>query len=61
MLGDMKAAATVAVKDLAAAKRFYETTLGLKPIGKRRFRTRRDPRSSSSIGRSSPERIKPQP
>jgi catechol 2,3-dioxygenase-like lactoylglutathione lyase family enzyme len=32
MLGDMKAAATVAVKDLAAAKRFYETTLGLKPI-----------------------------
>ena len=32
MLGDMKAAATVAVKDLAAAKRFYETTLGLEQI-----------------------------
>src|SRR5687767_2761025 len=30
MLGDKKAMATVAVKDIKAASRFYETTLGLK-------------------------------
>lgn len=29
MLGDKKASATVAVKDLAAARKFYEGTLGL--------------------------------
>lgn len=33
MLGNMQAAATVAVKDLATAKPFYENTLGLKQIG----------------------------
>jgi catechol 2,3-dioxygenase-like lactoylglutathione lyase family enzyme len=32
MLGDINAIATIAVKDLAAAKRFYEGTLGLKPV-----------------------------
>jgi catechol 2,3-dioxygenase-like lactoylglutathione lyase family enzyme len=32
MLGDRLAVATVAVRDLAAAKRFYETSLGLKQI-----------------------------
>ncbi len=32
MLGDKNAIATAAVKDLAAAKRFYEGKLGLKPI-----------------------------
>ena len=32
MLGKQDAVATVAVKDLAAAKRFYEGALGLKPI-----------------------------
>lgn len=32
MLGDRQAVATVAVRDLAAAKRFYETSLGLKQI-----------------------------
>jgi catechol 2,3-dioxygenase-like lactoylglutathione lyase family enzyme len=32
MLGDRDATATVAVKDLAAARRFYEEKLGLKPI-----------------------------
>ena len=31
MLGDKNAVATAAVKDLAAAKRFYEEKLGLKP------------------------------
>lgn len=31
MLGEHKAIATVAVKDLARAKKFYEETLGLKP------------------------------
>src|SRR2546425_1698458 len=31
MLGDKDVAATLAVKDMAAAKRFYEGTLGLKP------------------------------
>lgn len=30
MLGDKTAAATIAVKDMAAAKKFYEETLGLK-------------------------------
>jgi len=32
MLGKQDAVATVAVKNLAAAKKFYEGTLGLKPI-----------------------------
>jgi catechol 2,3-dioxygenase-like lactoylglutathione lyase family enzyme len=32
MLSDTNAIATIAVKDLAAAKRFYEGTLGLKPV-----------------------------
>ncbi len=30
MLGDKSAAATIAVKDMGAAKKFYEETLGLK-------------------------------
>ena len=33
MLGDRDAAATIAVKDLEAAKAFYEGKLGLTPIG----------------------------
>src|SRR5262249_49274298 len=33
MLGDKQAVATLAVKDLAVAKRFYEDVLGLKPRG----------------------------
>ena len=33
MLGNTDAAANIAVKDLAAAKRFYEETLGLTPVG----------------------------
>jgi len=33
MLGDKDAAATVAVKDLAAAQKFYEGTLGLTKVG----------------------------
>ena len=33
MLGDNDAIATIAVKDLSVAKRFYEGTLGLKPAG----------------------------
>jgi catechol 2,3-dioxygenase-like lactoylglutathione lyase family enzyme len=33
MLGDKEAVATVAVKDLEAARRFYEGTLGLKRTG----------------------------
>ena len=33
MLADKNAMATIAVKDLAAAKRFYEDILGLKPTG----------------------------
>jgi catechol 2,3-dioxygenase-like lactoylglutathione lyase family enzyme len=33
MLGNKDAVATVAVKDVAAARRFYEGTLGLKPTG----------------------------
>ena len=32
MLGDKDAVATLAVKDLPAAKRFYEGTLGLAPV-----------------------------
>src|SRR5262245_54796834 len=32
MLGDKEALATLAVKDLAAAKKFYEGVLGLKPV-----------------------------
>jgi len=32
MLGDKEAVATIAVKDLAVAKKFYEGTLGLKPL-----------------------------
>jgi catechol 2,3-dioxygenase-like lactoylglutathione lyase family enzyme len=32
MLGDTDAIATVAVKDLKAAKKFYESTLGFKPV-----------------------------
>ncbi|MFL5319052.1 MAG: VOC family protein [Myxococcaceae bacterium] len=32
MLGDNAAEATVAVKDLGAARKFYEQTLGLKPV-----------------------------
>jgi catechol 2,3-dioxygenase-like lactoylglutathione lyase family enzyme len=32
MLGDRDAVATVAVKDLERARKFYEGTLGLKPI-----------------------------
>ena len=32
MLADKEAVATLAVKDLAAAKKFYEGTLGLKPV-----------------------------
>ena len=32
MLGDVEAVATIAVKDSATARRFYEGTLGLKPI-----------------------------
>ena len=32
MLGDCDAIATIAVKNLPAAKRFYEDTLGLKPV-----------------------------
>jgi catechol 2,3-dioxygenase-like lactoylglutathione lyase family enzyme len=32
MLGDKNAAATLAVKDMDAARRFYEETLGLTPI-----------------------------
>jgi catechol 2,3-dioxygenase-like lactoylglutathione lyase family enzyme len=31
MLGNKEAVATIAVKDLAVAKKFYEGTLGLKP------------------------------
>jgi catechol 2,3-dioxygenase-like lactoylglutathione lyase family enzyme len=34
MLADKDAAANVAVKNLKTAKKFYEGTLGLKPIGK---------------------------
>jgi catechol 2,3-dioxygenase-like lactoylglutathione lyase family enzyme len=33
MLGDKDVAATIAVKDMAAARSFYEGTLGLKPGG----------------------------
>jgi len=33
MLGDKTAVATIAVKDMAKAKQFYEQTLGLKPMG----------------------------
>jgi catechol 2,3-dioxygenase-like lactoylglutathione lyase family enzyme len=33
MLGDRDAVATVAVKDLETARRFYRDTLGLKPAG----------------------------
>jgi catechol 2,3-dioxygenase-like lactoylglutathione lyase family enzyme len=32
MLGDNDAIATIAVKNLPAAKRFYQDTLGLKPV-----------------------------
>jgi catechol 2,3-dioxygenase-like lactoylglutathione lyase family enzyme len=32
MLGDKEAVATIAVKDLAAARKFYEGTLGLKVV-----------------------------
>jgi catechol 2,3-dioxygenase-like lactoylglutathione lyase family enzyme len=32
MLGDKEAAATLAVKDLAVARKFYEGALGLKPV-----------------------------
>ena len=32
MLGDKNAVATVAVKDIKAARKFYEGTLGLKPM-----------------------------
>jgi catechol 2,3-dioxygenase-like lactoylglutathione lyase family enzyme len=32
MMGNREATATVAVRDLAAAKRFYEATLGLKQL-----------------------------
>jgi len=32
MLGGKEAVGTIAVRDLQAAKRFYEGTLGLKPI-----------------------------
>jgi catechol 2,3-dioxygenase-like lactoylglutathione lyase family enzyme len=32
MLGDKEAVATLAVRDLAVARRFYEGTLGLKPL-----------------------------
>ena len=32
MLGDKEAVPTVAVRDLAAAKKFYTDTLGLKPL-----------------------------
>ena len=32
MLGNKEAVATIAVKDLAVAKKFYEGTLGLKPL-----------------------------
>ena len=34
MLADKDAAANVAVRNLKTAKKFYEGTLGLKPIGK---------------------------
>jgi predicted enzyme related to lactoylglutathione lyase len=33
MLGDIDAAANIAVKNLNAAKKFYEDTLGLKQVG----------------------------
>jgi catechol 2,3-dioxygenase-like lactoylglutathione lyase family enzyme len=33
MLADKNAMATIAVKDIAASKKFYEGTLGLKPAG----------------------------
>ena len=32
MLGDKEAVATLAVKDLGAARKFYEGKLGLKPV-----------------------------
>ena len=32
MLGDKEAVATIAVKDLAVAKKFYEGKLGLRPV-----------------------------
>jgi catechol 2,3-dioxygenase-like lactoylglutathione lyase family enzyme len=32
MLGDNEAQATIAVKNLTAARKFYESTLGLKPV-----------------------------
>jgi len=32
MLGNREAVATIAVKNLAAARKFYENTLGLKPV-----------------------------
>jgi catechol 2,3-dioxygenase-like lactoylglutathione lyase family enzyme len=34
MLADRDAAANLAVKDLKVAKKFYEGTLGLKPVGR---------------------------
>ena len=33
MLGNRNAAANIAVRDLEAARKFYEGTLGLKPVG----------------------------
>jgi catechol 2,3-dioxygenase-like lactoylglutathione lyase family enzyme len=33
MLGDKEAVATLAVKDLKVAKKFYEGVMGLKPVG----------------------------
>jgi catechol 2,3-dioxygenase-like lactoylglutathione lyase family enzyme len=33
MLGNESAVATIAVKDLARARKFYEATLGLTPVG----------------------------
>jgi hypothetical protein len=64
MLGDKDAAANIAVKDLATAKRFYAETLGLTPVGAEGqelivFRSG-IPRSTS-INRATPEPIKPQP
>jgi catechol-2,3-dioxygenase len=43
MLSDKDAAATVAVKNLESAKKFYEQTLGLTKVMENEVRTKRQP------------------
>jgi catechol 2,3-dioxygenase-like lactoylglutathione lyase family enzyme len=64
MLGNRNAVATIAVKNLETARKFYEGTLGLKPVGaegEEVIISRAGTRRSTSTAHATPVPTRPRP